>query len=86
MIKLIKLIILAGVALLVLSLFSCTANERARNFGGTETVKLPKNRILVNCTWKQDDLWLLTKDTTTGKMYFNEKSSWGMMEGEINFE
>ena len=86
MIKLIKLIILAGVALLVLSLFSCTANERARNFGGTETVKLPKNRVLVNCTWKQDDLWLLTKDTTTGKMYFNEKSSWGMMEGEINFE
>ena len=86
MIKLIKLIILAGVALLVLSLFSCTANERARNFGGTETVKLPQNRILVNCTWKQDDLWLLTKDTTTGKMYFNEKSSWGMMEGEINFK
>ena len=86
MIKLIKLIILAGVAFLVLSLFSCTANERARNFGGTETVKLPKNRVLVNCTWKQDDLWLLTKDTTTGKMYFNEKSSWGMMEGEINFK
>jgi len=86
MIKLIKLIILAGVALLVLSLFSCTANERARNFGGTETVKLPENRVLVNCTWKQDDLWLLTKDTITGKMYFNEKSSWGMMEGEINFE
>lgn len=86
MIKLIKLIVLAGVAMLVLSLFSCTANERARNFGGTETVKLPKNRVLVNCTWKQDDLWLLTKDTITGKMHFNEKSSWGMMEGEINFE
>ena len=73
-------------AVAIISLASCTANERARNYGGTETVKLPKNRVLVNCTWKQDDLWLLTKDTTTGKMYFNEKSSWGMMEGEINFE
>lgn len=86
MIKLIKLIILAGTVLLVLSLFSCTANERARKFGGTETVKLPENRVLVNCTWKQDDLWLLTKDTITGKMYFNEKSSWGLIQGEINFQ
>ena len=86
MIKLIKLIILAGVAFLVLSLFSCTDNQRARNFGGSETIELPEHRVLVNCTWKQDDLWLLTKDTTTGKMYFNEKSSWGVMEGEINFK
>jgi len=70
----------------VLSLASCTDNQRARNFGGTETIDIPEGRILVNCTWKKDDLWLLTKDTTTGKMYFNEKSSWGVIEGEINFK
>jgi hypothetical protein len=79
-----NLLILSAVAITILS--SCTDNQRARSFGGTETVELPENRILVNCTWKQDDLWLLTKDTITGKMYFNEKSSWGMMEGEINFK
>lgn len=73
-------------AIAIVSLASCTANERARRFGGTETIDIPEGRILVNCTWKQNDLWLLTKDTTTGKMYFNEKSSWGMVEGEINFE
>ena len=73
-------------AVAIISLASCTANERARNYGGTETVDIPEGRILINCTWKQDDLWVLTKDTTTGKMYFNEKSSWGIMEGEINFK
>jgi hypothetical protein len=79
-----NLLILSAVAIITLA--SCTDNQRARSFGGTETVELPENRILINCTWKQDDLWLLTKDTITGKMYFNEKSSWGMMEGEINFK
>jgi len=73
-------------AVAIISLASCTANERARNYGGTETIEIPEGRILINCTWKQDDLWVLTKDTTTGKMYFNEKSSWGIMEGEINFK
>lgn len=88
MIKLIKLIILAGVAFLVLSLFSCTDNQRARQFGGTETVDIPKGRIVVNCTWKRDDLWLLTKDTITGKMYFNKRArSFGGTETvEINFK
>lgn len=79
-----KFLILSAVAILTLA--SCTDNQRARSFGGTETIDIPEGRILVNCTWKQDDLWLLTKDTTTGKMYFNEKSNWGVMEGEINFK
>ena len=79
-----KILIIAAVAIAFLS--SCTDNQRARQFGGTETVDIPEGRILVNCTWKQDDLWILTKDTTTGKMYFNEKSSFGVLEGEINFK
>ena len=79
-----RILIIASVAVAFLA--SCTDNQRARQFGGTETVDIPEGRILVNCTWKQDDLWILTKDTTTGKMYFNEKSSFGVLEGEINFK
>jgi len=67
-------------------LTSCTDNRRAREFGGTETIDIPEGRILVNCTWKQDNLWVLTKDTATGEMFFNEKSSFGILEGEINFK
>ena len=79
-----RILIIASVAVAFLA--SCTDNQRARQFGGTETVDIPEGRILVNCTWKQDDLWILTKDTTTGKMFFNEKSSFGVLEGEINFK
>ncbi len=75
------LIILAAVFTI-----SCTDNSRARNVGGTETVELPTNRILINATWKETNLWILTKDTITNQMYFNEKSSWGVMEGTIKFK
>ena len=74
------------VATAAITLASCTPNARARNFGGTETIELPENRILVNCTWKETNLWILTKDTLTNKMYFNERSSLGVLEGEINFK
>lgn len=73
-------------ALLLLSITACTDNQRARTFGGTETVELPENRILLNATWKESNLWVLTKDTVTGQTFFNEKSSWGALEGTIEFK
>ena len=74
------------IATAIIALASCTPNARARNFGGTETIELPANRILVSCTWEETNLWILTKDTLTNKMYFNERSSLGVLEGEINFK
>jgi hypothetical protein len=62
---------------------SCTENQRAKNFGGTEEVRLKKNEILLNVTWKGDQMWICTKDTSTGTSYFREKSNWGVMEGTI---
>ena len=73
------------ITLVTLLLLSCTDNQRARNFGGKEVVELPKNRILLNATWKNVDLWLLTKDTITNQIYFNENSNWGILEGSIEF-
>jgi hypothetical protein len=74
--------------LLVVTLFSCTANERARNLGGTEHITLDRSERLVNVTWKKDDLWILTKSDTTkpSKYLFKEKSSYGILEGEIIIE
>jgi hypothetical protein len=62
---------------------SCTENQRAKNFGGTEEVRLKKNEIILNVTWKGDQMWICTKDTSTGTSYFREKSNWGVMEGTI---
>lgn len=70
---------------LTVTLFSCTDNQRARSFGGVETVELKAGERLVNVTWKQDDLWVLTKqDSTKPSTYtFQEKSSYGVLEGTI---
>lgn len=67
----------------------CTDNERARNWGGKETVILPKGKKLINVTWKQDELWYLVRErheNETPEVYeFAEKSSWGILEGKVEF-
>ena len=64
---------------------SCTENNRVKNWGGDGTINLPKGRKLVNVTWKETQLWYLTrpmKSTDVAETYqFHEESSWGIMEG-----
>lgn len=67
----------------LLALASCTDNQRARNFGGTETVKLEPNEKLINITWKQDNLWIVVQDTVTNTFYAREKSSFGIVQGKV---
>ena len=74
---------LTMVAITLLALASCTDNQRARNFGGTETVKLEPNEKFINITWKQDNLWIIVQDTVTGTYYAREKSSLGIMQGKV---
>ena len=71
------------ITITILGLVSCTDNERARRFGGTEEVSLKPNEIVLNVTWKENQMWICTKDTTNGVVYFREKSSWGVMEGTV---
>lgn len=78
-----KLIIILSAILIA----SCTEQNRAKNWGGTEKVWLPKNKKLVNITWKETQIWYLTremnKEDKAETYYFHEKSSWGMIEGTI---
>jgi hypothetical protein len=67
----------------LVSLASCTENERARRFGGTEEVSLKPNEVVLNVTWKESEMWICTKDTVSGVVYFREKSAWGVMEGTV---
>ena len=69
------------VTILVMS--SCTDNVRARHFGGTETLALKSNEVVLNVTWKDNEMWVCTQDTITGVVYFREKSNWGVMEGTV---
>lgn len=74
-------------AILAITFASCTQNERAKNFGGTATVNLPEGQKLVNVTWKEDQIWYLTRpmnSTDSAETYtFQEESSYGMMEGTV---
>ena len=78
-----KIILLLGLGL---SLLSCTDNARARTFGGNEEITLPANHRFINATWKETNLWVVTQDTITGVFYMNEKSSFGVLEGSIEFK
>jgi len=74
--------------ILTVTLFSCTENTRVKNFGGTGTINLPKGRKLVNVTWKENQVWYLTRqmhsEDVAETYQFQEESSWGVIEGTYN--
>jgi hypothetical protein len=82
-----KKVILSAIAIIALST-SCTQNARVKAFGGEGTINLPKGRKLVNVTWKETQVWYLTrpmhKDEVAETYQFQEESSWGMVEGTYN--
>ena len=65
----------------------CTQNQRARALGGKETVEIPKGQKLVNCSWKDNDLWILSRPMREGEeaetWSYKAKSSFGLLEGEV---
>ena len=81
-----KKVILSILAISLLA--SCTENDRVKNYGGEGTINLPKGRKLVNVTWKDTEIWYLTRQmdlTDVAQTYqFHEESSYGFIEGTYN--
>ena len=67
---------------------SCTENSRVKQWGVEGTINLHKGRKLFNVTWKETQVWYLTRpmnSTDVAETYqFHEESSWGMVEGTYN--
>jgi hypothetical protein len=80
----IMMIIIVGISFMATS---CTENGRAKGWGGSMTVNLEPNEKLLNVTWKDADMWILTRPMRAGEtseVYkFKEKSTFGVMEGQI---
>jgi len=81
---------IVGLFLIVLFMavsVGCTEKQRARQWGGSSTVTLNAGQKLVVATWKETDLWLLTRPMREGEVaetyQFSEDSSWGVMEGSV---
>lgn len=70
-------------------LVSCTSNKMVKNWGGTSTINVEENYRVVNVTWKETNLWILTEKMETPftprTLYFTEKSSFGIIQGTIIF-
>ena len=70
----------------VLLLTSCE-NFATRNFGGSQTIELEKGQRLVEITFKDNDLWILTEpmdsDYVPKTKTFYEDSNLGVMQGKI---
>jgi hypothetical protein len=75
-------------AIAIISLSSCTENSRVKNFGGEGTINLPQGHKLVNVTWKENQIWYLSRPMHKGEVpetyKFQEESSWGVVEGTYN--
>ena len=82
-------VVVTGVILALVGLIACgcTENQRAKNFGGTATIKLPTNSKLVTVSWEQDHLWYLTRPARNGEtpetFTFQEKSGLGIFDGQV---
>jgi len=79
------LLMICAVFIMALTVSSCTENMRAKQWGGNASLELPANQKLVVVTWKDNDLWYLTKPMTADDIAetytFQEESSWGLLEG-----
>ena len=83
------LVILFIVVCAVIAIVSCTENTRARMYGGTVNVMLPRGQKLIEVTWKESELWYLTEpmdsDYRPKTKVFKEDSRFGVLEGTVNF-
>lgn len=74
---------------LLLLASSCTQNQRAKNYGGIAEIELEKGQKLVDVTWKDTDIWYLTKPMTSkdsAETYmFQEESTYGLIQGKVIF-
>lgn len=81
-------VILFGFVCIICS--SCSAQSRAKNFGGTINIDLEPNDKLLEITWKDDSLWILTKqmqENDIAEEYkFQEKDSLGLLEGTVTIK
>ncbi len=86
--KLLATIAVIGIIIALATLFIGGCKQKfTRNFGGTMTYKLDSKTKLVNCTWKENSLWILTTERAVEeapKTYkFSEKSMVGILQGTV---
>jgi len=82
-----KKIILIIACISTLLMTGCTEQNLTRSFGGNMTINLEPNEKLEEITWKEDELWYLTRpmrdDEEPETHSFKESSNFGIFEGTV---
>ena len=80
-----KLMLISLIALTAAA--GCGRNEATRYFGGEQSITLEPGRKLEEITWKDSDMFLLTRPMREGEEpethTFQEISNWGVFEGTV---
>ena len=83
--------IIAGIMLLVVMGFSLTGCKSvAKKMGGTISIDVPKGQKVIEATWKDSDVWYLTRpmreDEKPETFTFQEDSNFCIIEGKVIFK
>ena len=82
-----RIILLLTIFSSIIFLGGCTPNGLTKEFGGKMTVELEPGNKLEEITWKDANLWILTRpmreDEKAETHTFYESSEFHVFEGEI---
>lgn len=82
-----KILLVCMLIVALVAMTGCTSQHLAKQWGGEMTIELNKGESLEMITWKDDDLWILTRERSVNEVpithTFYESSSWGILEGTI---
>lgn len=77
------------IAFICIIFASCTPQARSRHFGGDLTINLPAGQELMEATWKDNNLYYLTRpmsdDYVPVTKTLHESSRFGVLEGKVYF-
>lgn len=79
------ILVIAFCVMVIIAFSGC--HTVTKELGGSMTVELEPGQKLEEVTWKDTDLWLLTRpfreDEEPETHTFQEDSEWGVMEGTV---
>lgn len=84
------LIAVVGSIAAVFILTGCTQQSRAKSWGGSAKIELPAGQKIVGATWKESNLWYMTRPARSGEfpetVTLQESSNLGVVEGKVIFQ
>ena len=82
------LIIIAIVLILAAVVFQFFGSKAATKvWGGSTTIDLPQGRKAVTASWKDNSVWVITREAKDGEkpetLSYKEYSNYGVIQGEV---